>query len=76
MGWVWKNLDQIRKALLHLAELADAPPQQDASDPDAHIDTGHKELKIATQNTPPESIDHTNHRIDGIQQSPLLRDNR
>ena len=69
-----RRSDQIGEALFHFSELADAEPQEEAGDAEAEPKAGQIELAFAAEQAPAKSVDDADHRIEGIKQAPLLRD--
>ena len=66
--------DQIGEAFFRLAETADAEPQKKSGNGDAQRETRQIELALAAEDAPAEAVDDADHRIEGIEQPPLLRD--
>jgi hypothetical protein len=65
--------DQVRKALFHPPELTNTKPQEKDRDNSAQGQTGEIEPALSAQDAPAKSVDHADHRVEGIEQAPLLR---
>lgn len=67
--------DQVRKALLHFPELADAEPEEEDGDSHADAEGTGVEGGIAAEDAPAEAVDDPDHRVEGVEQLPLLQNN-
>jgi len=64
--------DEIREALFHLAELADAKPQEKDDDAPAQDEAGQVKIGFTAEDGPAESVDNAHDRVDRVQQAPLF----
>src|SRR6516165_3126985 len=61
--------------VFHFSELSDAQPQKKPGDSETKNEAGPIEPGVAPEQTPAKSINNADHRIEGIDQTPLVRDN-
>src|SRR5262249_49494261 len=64
--------DQVRKTLLHHSKSTDAEPQKKGRHADTHSHAWRIKFVLSTQDAPAKPINDPHHRIEGIQQTPLL----
>src|SRR3981189_3226862 len=68
-----RSSDQVPKAPLRRGELADAEPKEEDRHCDADPESRQIELALAAQDAPAEPVDDTDHRIERVEQPPILR---
>src|SRR4051812_3056638 len=66
--------EQIDKALLHLPELPNTQPHKEAGGTEAKREARQIELALTAEQAPAKSIDHAHKWIEGVNQTPLIRD--
>src|ERR1039458_5841640 len=67
--------DQIRKLFFGVAKTRESQPQKEDDDHETQDEARPIERTLAAQNAPPESVDDADHRVQAVQQTPLLRHN-
>src|SRR5262245_33862096 len=68
-----RRSDQISKTLFRFPKLADTQPQEKTGDDEAEPEAGPIELTLSTKNAPAKPVDDPDHRVKGIGETPLLR---
>src|SRR6266478_130213 len=63
---------QICKTFFHLPKLANSQPDKESRDTDAQQESGQIKPGLSTQYAPAKPVDHTDHGVQGIKQTPLL----
>src|SRR5262249_20409867 len=62
-------------ALFHLPELANAKPEEEGGDGDAQDEPRPVQSTFAAEETPAKPVNHTDHGVEGVEKTPLLRNN-
>src|SRR5712671_5784962 len=65
--------DQIGETLFHLAELANADPQEKAGDSKTETEARPIEAALAAEQAPAEAVDDADHGVERIEKTPLVR---
>src|SRR5690242_3296482 len=65
--------DQINQSFFRLAEPAHSEPQKEYRNHNADNKSRRIELRLRAENAPAEAVDHSDHRIQRIKQTPLWR---